>query len=70
MDISTPITNYGKICRKLKIEQSQTFSPQTNTSEPTLTLNFYIGVVHSEEILSVECAQSLFNQLKQFIIDK
>jgi len=70
MHIPTQVTNYGKICKKIEIEQTQTISPPINIPEPTLTLNFYIGSVHSEEILSIECAQNLFNQLKQFINDK
>lgn len=70
MDLSILPLNHGKICKKIEIYPSQTLSSQFTTPEPTVTLNFYTGVLLTEEILSMETAQSLLIQLKRIISDK
>lgn len=64
---------HGKVCRKITIERTQTPVPSLNapdTPEPTITINFFIGSVHSEEILSIETAKTLYSQLKVLLNHK
>ena len=59
---------HGKICRKIDASTTQTPTPVVKGSdilEPTGTLNFYVGSVCSEEILSVEAAKDLYNNLSK-----
>jgi hypothetical protein len=61
-------TTHGKVCRKMEVTTTQTPVPTTkgrDTLEPTITLNFYVGSVCSEEIIDLETAKDLYNKLSQ-----
>ena len=59
---------YGKVCRKVETTPTQTPVPVLNGPdilEPTVTLNFYINSICSEEILDLESAKNLYNSLSK-----
>jgi hypothetical protein len=61
---------HGKICQKVIAQQTKTPTPVKNKPdylEPTITLNFYVGSVCSEEILSISSARYLSNSLQKIL---
>ena len=60
-------TTHGKVCQKVTAVSTQTPVPVKNgpdTPIPTVTLNFHVSCIHSEEILSVEAAKELLISLQ------
>jgi len=60
-------TTHGKVCQKATAFKTQTPVPAKNGPDipvPTVTLNFHVGSVLSEEILSISSAKELYESLK------
>lgn len=58
---------HGKVCQKVTAFQSRTPVPikdGPDTPVATVTLNFHVGAVHSEEILSLTAAKELMESLQ------
>ena len=67
--MNTKLT-HGKVCRKIDATATQTPVPVINgpdTPESTVTLNFYIGSVCSEEILDIPTAKQLLIKLQEIL---
>lgn len=63
-------TTHGRVCEKVTVQKTQTPVPVKNgpdTPVPTVTLNFHVGCVCSEEILSTEAAQQLLISLQKIL---
>lgn len=63
-------TTHGKICQKITALQTQTPAPvkdEADTLIPTVTLNFHVGSVLSEEILSISAAKELMQSLQNIL---
>lgn len=61
---------HGKVCRKITTEQTKTpvaTKGESSTLETTITLNFHVGCVRSEEILSLEAAKELMISLQNIL---
>jgi hypothetical protein len=54
----------------MEVTSTQTPVPTPNgadTLEPTITLNFYLGAVCSEEIIDLQTAKDLYNKLSKIL---
>jgi hypothetical protein len=59
---------HGKVCRKMEVTSTQTPVPTpkgADVLESTITLNFYLGAVCSEEIIDFQTAKDLYNNLSK-----
>lgn len=58
---------HGKVCQKAVAIQTKTPIPIKDGPDspvPTITLNFHVGSIHSEEILSISAAKELMESLQ------
>ena len=63
-------TTHGTICRKINAQKTKTpvgTKDGGSTLESTVTLNFYINSVLSEEILSLPAAHELLRVLQNIL---
>jgi hypothetical protein len=63
-------TTHGTICKKINVQETKTpvaTKDGGSTKESTITLNFYVGSICSEEILNLPAARELLQSLQNIL---